>query len=59
MRLRTRPNHALQRTAAGPSRLPSARLVAAVAEFGSLGGKCIVTRSELTSVSKKSYQAIL
>src|SRR6266699_3713835 len=31
------PNHALQRTAAGRSRLQSARLVAAVAELGSFG----------------------
>ena len=31
------PNHALQRTAAG-SRLQAARLVAAVAELGSLNG---------------------
>ncbi len=30
------PNHALQRTAAGSSRLQSVRLVAAVAELGSL-----------------------
>jgi hypothetical protein len=35
----TSPNHALQRTAAGPSRLQSARFVAAVAELGSLDAK--------------------
>ena len=39
MRFQTWPNHALQRTAAGSRGCQSARLVAAVAELGSLDGK--------------------